>query len=326
MDINYRILWFEDTDESFETLSRRTERYVNSKNLKCKIDRIWGASDFDIAKMDLNVYEILVVDLRLSENSKGFDIINAIRNGNYVNDILFYSAEGLDALDGIMKENRMEGVYISDRNHKTFMPKIQRLIDKSIRRSENVISIRGIVMDETSEFDTQMCEIANAALVHMSSDEKNRLKAYIKSLLQKSVETASELVGKYGDINEWNISDVLQERDFNSMMKAKTLNHILNLSTNERINSTVDSCKDTLPQAFKGRKAVFVSAYDDEVIKFRNQLAHVKNLYAKTPVFIGRINGTDYYCDAGFCSMIRSKLIEYGDWFKMLYNSLANES
>lgn len=325
MDINYRILWFEDTDESYETLSRRTERYVNSKNLKCKIDRIWGASDFDIAKIDLNEFEILVVDLRLSDNSKGFDIINAIRNGNYVNDILFYSAEGLDALDGIMKENRLEGVYISDRNHKTFMPKIQRLIDKSIRRSENVISIRGIVMDETSEFDTQMREITNAALVYMSLDERNSLKAYIKRLLMESAKTAAELADNYEMTDEWEISDVLQERDFNSMMKAKTLNRILNIGQNMRIRNVVDKCKDALPQAFNGSKAVFVKAYDDEVIKFRNELAHVKNLNAQMPVFIGTINGVDYCCDTEFCSMIRSRLIRYGDWFTMLYKMLANE-
>lgn len=325
MDINYRILWFEDTDESFETLSRRTERYVSSKNLKCKIDRIWGASDFDISKMDLNVYEVLVVDLRLSENSKGFDIINAIRNGNYVNDILFYSAEGLDALDGIMKENRMEGVYISDRNHKTFMPKIQRLIDKSIRRSENVISIRGVVMDETSEFDTQMCEITNAAIVYMNSDEQCSLKAYIKGLLSKSVETASGLADKYGNLDEWEISDVLQERDFNSMMKAKTLNYVLAISSNVTIKSLVETCKGDLPQAFNGGKTVFVKAYDDEIIKFRNILAHVKNLNAKTPVYIGNIEGVEYFCNTEFCSMIRSRLIKYGDWFNKLYKTLANE-
>jgi hypothetical protein len=325
MDINYRILWFEDTDESFETLSRRTERYVNSKNLKCKIDRIWGASDFNIASMDLNTYEILVVDLRLAEGSKGFDIINIIRSGNYVNDILFYSAEGLDSLDRIMKENRLEGVYISDRNHRTFMPKIQRLIDKSIRRSENVINIRGVVMDETSEFDTQMCEITNAAFVHLNADERINLKTYINSLLLKSVETASTLAEKYKGIDGWEISDVLSERDFNSMMKAKTLNTILNYN-NARIKKAVDSCKDALPQAFRDNKAAFVAVYDNEVIKFRNKLAHVKKLNAKTPVFIGKINDVDYYCDADFCSMIRSRLIQYGDWFNKLFESLVDES
>ena len=183
MDLNYKILWFEDTDESFDTLSRRTERYVNSKNLRCQIRRVWGSSDFDLAAYDLNTYEILVVDLRLSEHSCGYDIIRAIREGNYVNDVLFYSAEGVQVLSAIMKEYGLEGVFITDRNHKIFVPKIKQLIDKSIRRSENVINIRGIVMDETSEFDTQMCEIVNAVQPHMTKEEVLSLKEYIANHL-----------------------------------------------------------------------------------------------------------------------------------------------
>lgn len=31
MDIDYKILWFEDTDEPYDTLSRRTKRYVEQK-------------------------------------------------------------------------------------------------------------------------------------------------------------------------------------------------------------------------------------------------------------------------------------------------------
>ena len=109
MDINYKILWFEDTDESYETLSRRTERYVQSKNLRCQIKRIYGVSDFDISQYDLNSFEVLVVDLQLSQGSKGYEIIEAIRASNYVNDILFYSSAGVNTLEKAMKEYKLDG-------------------------------------------------------------------------------------------------------------------------------------------------------------------------------------------------------------------------
>lgn len=135
MDINYKILWFEDTDESYETLSRRTERYVQSKNLRCQIKRIYGVSDFDISQYDLNSFEVLVVDLQLSQGSKGYEIIEAIRASNYVNDILFYSSAGVNTLEKAMKEYKLEGVFLSDRDNRIFMEKIKQLIDKSVRRS-----------------------------------------------------------------------------------------------------------------------------------------------------------------------------------------------
>lgn len=324
MDINYKILWFEDTDESFETLSRRTERYVNSRNLRCKIDRVWGESDFDIASLDINTYDILVVDLRLSEGSKGFEIIEEIRNGSFVNDVLFYSGEGIDSLENIMREHRLEGVFISDRNNKTFLPKIQQLIDKSIRRSENVITIRGIVMDATSEFDTQMQEITTAVCSLLTADETERLKNYITgTLLASKVNDTIAMAEKYPQDGDWDISDVLFENDFNSMMRAKLLNFIFNLKSNQIIQNAIDSCKDSLPQAFNKNKSVFVSAYDNEILKFRNKLAHVKNLNAKTPAFIGNINGIDYYCDESFCSTIRASLIRYSEWFNSLYDRIT---
>ena len=324
MDINYKILWFEDTDESFETLSRRTERYVNSRNLRCKIDRVWGESDFDLASLDLNSYDILVVDLRLSEGSKGFEIIKEIRNGSFVNDVLFYSGEGIDALDSIMREHRLEGVFISDRNNKAFLPKIKQLIDKSIRRSENVISIRGVVMDATSEFDTQMQEITAAACPLLTADETARLKNYItENLLASKVSDTTAMANKYPQDGEWDILEVLSENDFNSMMRAKLLNYIFNLKSNHKIQSAISCCKDSLPQAFSKTKSIFVSAYDNEILKFRNKLAHVKNLNATTPVFIGKINGVDYYCDESFCSSIRASLIRYNDWFSFLYDRIT---
>ena len=323
MDINYKILWFEDTDESFDTLSNRTERYVNSKYLRCQIKRVWGSSDFNIADYDLNTYEILIVDLRLSEESTGYDIINAIRASNYVNDVLFYSAEGVQELSEIMKAFGLEGVFITDRDHKIFMPKVKQLIDKSIRRSENVINIRGIVMDETSEFDTQMREIVTAAQTHMTEEEETSIKDYIFSLLADGAKDASALVGKYPSKGTWAISDVIFENDFTSMMKAKLINRILNIKGNAHISTAVNNCQKYLPDIFDGGKVKFVLKYDDEILKFRNKLAHVKQVNAETPVYIGRVNGIDYCCDAEFCSMIRTSLIKYGNWFNAVYTNIA---
>ncbi len=326
MDINYKILWFEDTDESYETLSRRTERYVVKKNLRCYIERVYGTSDFDITKYDLNSYEVLVVDLQLSHGSKGYEIIEAIRACNYVNDVLFYSAAGVDALDRAMKEYRLEGVFLSERDNRLFMEKMRQLIDKSVRRSENVINIRGIVMDETSEFDSQMSEIISIAHALMSPNEVTMLKNYInKKLLKPKSEELASLLGKYPADGTWAISDLLEEHEFNSMMRARLVNKIVNMNGNASIAHAVVQCADILPEAYPtvGGKALFADAYDKNIIKFRNKLAHVKQLNAQSPVFIGEINGVEYKCDASFCTMIRDSLIRYGNWFEALYEKLS---
>lgn len=326
MDINYKILWFEDTDESYETLSRRTERYVEKKNLRCQIERVYGTSDFDITKYDLNSYEVLVVDLQLSRGSKGYEIIEAIRAGNYVNDVLFYSAAGVDTLDRVMKDYRLEGVFLSERDNRLFMEKMRQLIDKSVRRSENVINIRGIVMDETSEFDSQMSDIVLTANTMMSGEEISAIKTYISNkLLQPKAKQIEALAAKYPENGDWAISDLLAEHEFNSMMRAKLVNKIVNMHKNIRIAKVVSECADMLPEAFPavGGKSKFAEAYDKNVIKFRNKLAHVKRLNAQNPVLIGEVNGVEYKCDAAFCAMIRETLIQYGNWFDSFNERLA---
>lgn len=326
MDINYKILWFEDTDESYETLSRRTERYVVKKNLRCQIERVYGTSDFDITKYDLNSYEVLVVDLQLSHGSKGYEIIEAIRAGNYVNDVLFYSAAGVDTLERVMKDYRLEGVFLSERDNRLFMEKMRQLIDKSVRRSENVINIRGIVMDETSEFDSQMSDIVFAANSMMSGEEISAIKTYIsKKLLQPKAKQIEALAAKYPENGDWAISDLLAEHEFNSMMRAKLVNKIVNMHENVRIAKVVSECADMLPEAFPavGGKSIFAEAYNKNVIQFRNKLAHVKQLNAQSPVLIGEVNGVEYKCDAPFCAMIRETLIQYGNWFDSFNERLA---
>lgn len=329
MDINYKILWFEDTDESYETLSRRTARHVGSKNLRCQLKRIYGVSDFDISQYDLNSYEVLVVDLQLSQGSKGYQIIEAIRASNYVNDILFYSSAGVSTLEKAMKEYKLEGVFLSDRDNRMFMEKIKQLIDKSVRRSENIINIRGIVMDETSEFDSQMKDIILAVQSIMSKGEIDSVKKYIsKDLLKKKVDDASKLLEKFSDSGDWEISDLLEENEFTSMMRARLVNKVLGLKSNQQIQELVASCYNLLPELFAASsgKFQFAKAYEDNIIVFRNKLAHVKQINAQNPVFIGTINGIEYRCDSQFCAMMRETLIRYGRWFNALYDKLEKRS
>lgn len=329
MDINYKILWFEDTDESYDTLSRRTARYVEGKNLRCQIKRIFGTSDFDISKYDLNSYEVLVVDLQLSQGSKGYEIINAIRSSNYVNDILFYSSAGVSTLENAMKEYRLEGVFLSDRNNRMFMEKISQLIDKSVRRSENIINIRGIVMDETSEFDSQMKDIVLASQALMSPVEIDAIKKYVsEKLLVEKAKDATELLQKFPDGGKWEFSDLLEEHEFTSMMRARLVNKILGQKENQQIRELVEACRNILPESFvdSSEKFQFAKAYEDNIIVFRNKLAHVKRLNAKNPVFIGTIKGREYRCDSAFCTMMRETLIRYGRWLDEVYNRLEKKS
>lgn len=167
MDLTFRIIWFEDVDEWYNTTSRRVSRYIKNKNFKVDIMRIKKASDFDLTEYQLQNYDLLIIDYELEKiyekdgvkNIYGTEIIHIIRNGNFLNDILFYSSHGFDVINQVMKQEGLQGVFIADRNNGEFLEKVQLLVDKAIRRAENLINIRGIVMDTTSGFDNKIRDL-----------------------------------------------------------------------------------------------------------------------------------------------------------------------
>ena len=131
MDLTFRIIWFEDVDEWYNTTSRRVSRYIKNKNFKVDIMRIKKASDFDLTEYQLQNYDLLIIDYDLEKiyekdcvkSIYGTDIIHMIRNGNFLNDILFYSSHGFDIINQVMKREGLEGVFLADRNNGEFIIK-----------------------------------------------------------------------------------------------------------------------------------------------------------------------------------------------------------
>ncbi|MCR1972660.1 hypothetical protein FDE82_01945 [Clostridium botulinum] len=317
MDLNYNILWFEDTDEAFKTLSRRLEKYIDSKNLKCNIDRIKSVTDFDLSKYDLNTYEMLIVDYKLKNNTVGQDIIKTVRNGKYVNDVLFYSSEGYNELEKVLKQYRLEGVFITDRKNEEFLEKIKLLVDKSIRRAESLINIRGIVMDNTSEFDENMKNIVNLSWDMLEKDKKILITTYIKkNLLKNKKDTCEKFINKYSSEDIIEVSELLDEREFTSDMKARLFNKFINLD--------IDMAKKMREEYIKitdDKECKFKDNYDTNVLWYRNRLAHVKkNTSAAGELFIGTVKDEKICFNSELCSKIRKYLIQYETIFDNIYS------
>ena len=67
MDLTFRIIWFEDVDEWYNTTSRRVSKYIREKNFKVDIMRIEKASDFILKDRQLQNYDLLIVDYELEK-------------------------------------------------------------------------------------------------------------------------------------------------------------------------------------------------------------------------------------------------------------------
>lgn len=318
MDLTFKIIWFEDVDEWYNTTSRRVQRYIENKNYKVNIQRIKKASDYKLNKLELYNCDLLIIDYELEKvydqngekNIYGSDIIQMIRDGNFFNDILFYSSHGYDVINDIMKQKGLQGVFITDRTNREFMSKVQSLIDKAVRRSSNLINIRGIVMDTTSEFDNKITDLINIIWPLLDNEKEIQIANKIKKkILEDNIKTAKKLETKYTNINKENINNLLSERDFSAMRKARLLSWCIE-SNKELKNKLQTTFKENLQLNNGNEYNKFFEQYNNDIIKYRNALAHVKNSPIDSTQIIGKVDGEDIIFDQNLCNKLRKKTLK----------------
>ena len=327
MDFTCRIIWFEDVDEWYNTTSRRVSRYIKNKNFKVDIMRVKKASDFDLTGYQLQNYDLLIIDYELEKiyekdgvkNIYGTEIIHMIRNGNFQNDILFYSSHGFDVINQVMKQEGLQGVFIADRNNGEFLEKVQLLVDKAIRRAENLINIRGIVMDTTSGFDNKIRDLISIIWPILGDKEAGIANDIKKKILKENIKTAEKLDKKYSNIDANNIDDLLSERDFSAIRQARLLSWCI--ESNEMIKKKFQEIlKEYLNLNNGEEKAKFFELYKNDIVLYRNALAHIKNTPSiDSKVIIGEVDGKAVQFDQQLCDELRKKLLSYENILDDMY-------
>lgn len=332
MDLTFRIIWFEDVDEWYNTTSRRVSRYIKDKNFKVEIMRIEKASEFDLKEHQLQNYDLLIVDYELEKiyeqngvkSIYGTEIIRMIRDGNFLNDVLFYSSHGFDVINGVMKQEGLQGVFIADRNNDEFLEKVQLLVDKAIRRADNLINIRGVVMDTTSGFDNKIRDLISIIWPILGKKETKIANDIKKKILRDNIKTAEKLDEKYPEINATNIDALLSERDFSAIRQARLLSWCI--ESNEVLKKKLqENFKKYLQLNNGAERGKFYELYKDDIILYRNALAHVKNTPSiDSKVIIGEVDGKSVQFDQELCDQLRKKLLNYESVLDDMYGYIES--
>lgn len=147
MSMKFNILWFEDNEEWYETNKENIEDYLKGKNFIGEFKR-YDSTDKMNEVTAICSYDLILVDLKLDHNTKGTNAIQNIRDKNILADALFYSSDGVDKIRSEMGKEIFEGVYFSSRDDILFENKVEKLIDKAVRRMEDIISTRGILVSD----------------------------------------------------------------------------------------------------------------------------------------------------------------------------------
>ena len=198
-----------------------------------------------------------------------------------------------------MKAEVLEGVYLSIRDDEIFYPKVRELIGKYIKRSENIINIRGLLMDSVSEFDDKLRDTIKKYLSIISDNPQKLIiiNKYAYDLVAKQLEEKTNKAIEFNKADNFIISAMDDSFLIDSYKLSRIVNEIF-----KKNYPNVDFMKG------------FHSKYEEKIIKERNKLAHAKKKTEIDDVFYFESkDGENTNYDSEKCSEIRKNINEYGN-------------
>lgn len=310
MKIKYNILWVENEPDWLESIVDEIQDFVEDLGFKFTYEVASGRNDI----ADYNKYDLILMDLNLASEPTGDEIIQEIRSMNIYTDVVFYSASGIATIRSKGKDKELEGVYYSGRNKDLFLEKVRGVIMTTIRKTQDLTNLRGLVMAEVSELDVMMSDILS---IYFDSEENlNKFHSKVTTDREKTIHSQLEHSKCKKDcvlsIRKAPASEVILKLD--ASQKARGVNLVLkNLAAQGK-------CLYTSPNG-KG----FMENYDTDIISMRNNLAHCKSVETENDgkEILKTRKGDKFFSSESFVA-IRKGIVGYHNLFESIINQLKS--
>lgn len=268
MKLHYKILWIDDQIEDYIDMGIKDE-FESYIELLGFIPSVECFENGTVAEQSINTkkYDLILSDYNIEgANEQGDVLIQKIRDGGVFTEVLFYSAQpDFDTIAKNLYRDRVSFFsLIGDESFKGFKEKVFKLVDHTVSKLQELNSIRGLVMSETSELDNTVEEILFSFL-SKGSEGSAMLKAYICDIVLDSSKSNLKKAEKFC---EQDIFDIVKSRLFDADKKSRAVNKLIE----------VIGTKEEQFQKFYER-------YKVDVLDTRNDLAHAKS---------DTIDGIDY--------------------------------
>lgn len=307
MNTTFKILWFEDEPAWFNMEKLRIEEILGTHYLIPVIERKDG-DDFDLEEITGNDYDLIFMDYKLAERKTGDTIVAAIRNSDILTDILFYSSEEQNMLSAIRAQMPpIDGVYLTKRDYTIFTEKAQRIIEKIVKRSEDVVNLRGFVLDNTSAFEVRIREILNICWQKFTKEQRNALTQTLTKLLESKAARVSSQI------------DTVQHAEC-TFTYANNDEYMLGIADRLDILQTVLPIligEYKMPSTIVPSK--FKQYYIEQVNRYRNKLSHI-TLGEKTI----HINGRDVEINQDLHRLLRRNISEVDSKIQEIETYITN--
>ncbi|MBQ3721209.1 MAG: hypothetical protein II850_09560 [Fibrobacter sp.] len=318
MNNQFKILWFEDDPSWYKTALRRVKLSVASHFLQDMITRKSSGDVLNIEELKDAKYDLILMDYKLSNGSPNGDaIIKCVRDNLILTDILFYSSDEKKMISSFRRKiPEMDGVYLAKRNIDEFAEKTGRLISKIVQRSEDIVNLRGMVLEATSSFEMITQNFLSSLISKIIPLEKDYLNTQLKNIVLKG------RISRNQDKLNSNIDlDTINKE--NGLSMREQLNLIDDFSKNKRSDSIrkyfAENKKLLKPDKNKLVKNI-ETYYMTRIGAFRNALGHLE--FGKKI----EVNGEEFLVDQNFHRRLRQNINELETDFEHTLNLLLQNN
>ena len=288
MRLEYNILWFEDSDDYVESLKPRLEEFIEGFEFKpnftivpngSNLPELLSNNSFDVILMDFNL------DVESGNDGNGGLLINMIRDRGVYIEILFYSAQS-----GFRKhiDPYIDGVFFADRGE--LFEKSQIVINLTIKKSQDINNLRGLVIAESIDIESKMDEILMSYFG--ADDEKDvdigsKMNEILMSYFVGTDDEKDAVFRKIAD-HHFNVISFKNKYDFINKICNERLKRLEEKNSDVGGDRNLKGEIDNLKQLKKEIKRI-----DDEIINVRNTLAHAEEVPEKKNTLVSKINKTE---------------------------------
>jgi len=243
MNLKYKILWIEDEKDWVDSEIEFIESHLKKYGFVLEYKNPEKYEEYDFSQFD-----VIVVDYNLANGEKGENVIEEIRNQEFYTEILFYSRDGEDKLRELVKN--LDGIYCASKD--SCRKKLEGLICTTIRKTQDLNNLRGLVMAETSELDEMMKEI----LILLTKKGK---------VEEQKIKKQKEKLNTWYKKNKKDLQTYDLPTDFSKLVSSKK--HFTSFTSHSALCSFSKCKRNNIEQEQ-------IILYGTEIIPLRNQLAH----------------------------------------------------
>jgi hypothetical protein len=296
MNLEYKILWFDDSADFFESLDlEELTGTVAQWGFVLKLVPASTPEEF-MSHQPFDKYDLIAVDFNLGDNRPhGEEFVAQVRQQSVFTEIVFYSSNAASDLWKGVHDRQLEGVFVANRQN--ILSKIERVAHQSLRKVLDLNHMRGMVMAEVGDLDRLLDSIIASGFPAL--EDAHRAEAFTRFQEEgiKQVDGQKEKLLEFG--------------------KSPTVAAMCDLSDSNKRWASFNRLK----KRHAALRGLAIGDYVAQVLSPRNYLAHgTPSQTEEGPIF--SFNGKTFLFNEASSRALRKLILDYKRQFNEVQATL----